>query len=338
MQTFLPHAAFSGCARALDDRRLGKQRVETMQILRALVWPEYGWKRHPAVAMWRGFVPALVGYGVAVCREWRRRGYADAVLPSLLAFSGGRVPEEEWLWEHDLLPPWLGDEELHVSHRSALVGKDGAYYGPLFPGTPRGLPYVWPRPVFPRWPLRRGGAAPLTPGEGLEAVAADSLTDEQAHALERLVGGRDASLRLTAPGDTVPGLLAGLCTPGETLWLVPGCPPPRPEGVVDPGPLGAVGRTSGSTARQPRPEDEAAMREEGREPEFRFRRVAPGSGPEVPVPSSTGLVVLDGAALPEPRSAPLVLRLLPAERDSPSADDAPPGGRSGNGDRPPGSG
>ncbi|PDP89563.1 hypothetical protein CQJ94_01075 [Glycomyces fuscus] len=312
MQTFLPHPAFAECARALDDRRLGKQRVETMQILRALVWPAYGWKRHPAVAMWRGFVPALVGYGVAVCREWRRRGYADSVLPSLLAFTGGRVPEEEQLWERDLLPPWLGDGALHVSHRSALVHKDPAHYEPLFPGTPGGLPYVWPRPAFPRWPLRRGTAEAAPLGEAARLLGTAAPPDRQAAALERLVGGRSASLRLTGPGDTVPGLLAGLCTPGETLWLVPGRPPPRPRACADPGPSEAVGRTSRSTARQPGPEDEAAMREEAGEPEFRFRRIAPGSGTGVPVPSSVGLVVLDGAELPEPRSAPLVLRLLPA--------------------------
>ncbi|OOC54107.1 MULTISPECIES: MSMEG_6728 family protein [Nocardiopsis] len=311
MQTFLPHPAFAECARALDDRRLGKQRVETMQILRALVWPAYGWKRHPAVAMWRGFVPALVGYGVAVCREWRRRGHADSVLPSLLAFTGGRVPEEEELWERDLLPPWLGDGALHVSHRSALVYKDPAHYGPLFPEAPGGLPYVWPRPVFPRWPLRRGTTEAMPLGEAVKLLEADAPPSEQAAALERLAGGRSASLRLTGPGDTVPGLLAGLCTPGETLWLVPGRPPPRPRGCADPGPSEAVGRTSRSTARQPGPEDGAAMRQEAGEPEFRFRRIAPGSGTEVPVPSSAELVVLDGAELPEPRSAPLVLRLLP---------------------------
>ncbi|MDQ1681515.1 MAG: hypothetical protein QOH99_56, partial [Frankiaceae bacterium] len=35
MQTFLPYADFGASARVLDDRRLGKQRVETLQILRA---------------------------------------------------------------------------------------------------------------------------------------------------------------------------------------------------------------------------------------------------------------------------------------------------------------
>ena len=35
MQTFLPYPDFARSARCLDNRRLGKQRVESYQILRA---------------------------------------------------------------------------------------------------------------------------------------------------------------------------------------------------------------------------------------------------------------------------------------------------------------
>jgi len=35
MQTFLPYADFARCAEVLDPRRLGKQRVEALQIMRA---------------------------------------------------------------------------------------------------------------------------------------------------------------------------------------------------------------------------------------------------------------------------------------------------------------
>jgi Pyrimidine dimer DNA glycosylase len=42
MQTFLPYPDFVACARVLDSRRLGKQRVEALQILRALLVPDYG--------------------------------------------------------------------------------------------------------------------------------------------------------------------------------------------------------------------------------------------------------------------------------------------------------
>ena len=36
MQTFLPHPDFAATARVLDKRRLGKQRVEAIQVLRGL--------------------------------------------------------------------------------------------------------------------------------------------------------------------------------------------------------------------------------------------------------------------------------------------------------------
>jgi len=36
MQTFLPYASFAKSAACLDNRRLGKQRVEAMQILKIL--------------------------------------------------------------------------------------------------------------------------------------------------------------------------------------------------------------------------------------------------------------------------------------------------------------
>ena len=43
----------------LDHRRLGKQRVEVLQILRALTRERYGWKSHPVVRMWAGYDEAL---------------------------------------------------------------------------------------------------------------------------------------------------------------------------------------------------------------------------------------------------------------------------------------
>ena len=60
MQTFLPMPSPADSAHALDRRRLGKQRVETLQILRALCLPDYGWGTHPAVLMWSGHVPCLL--------------------------------------------------------------------------------------------------------------------------------------------------------------------------------------------------------------------------------------------------------------------------------------
>ena len=52
MQTFLPYKSFVKSAQCLDNKRLGKQRVEAMQILKSIYIEDYGWKNHPATKMW----------------------------------------------------------------------------------------------------------------------------------------------------------------------------------------------------------------------------------------------------------------------------------------------
>ena len=154
MQTFLPYPDFRRTAEVLDTRRLGKQRVETIQIVRALTRPVYGWKHHPAVRMWAGFEEALGAYGLVMAETWVERGFGDtcaATIVADLALAGVRTPRSQArLRRAGALPPWLGDEAFHRSHRSALVRKDPEHYRPLFPDVPDDLEYVWPRSVTDR--------------------------------------------------------------------------------------------------------------------------------------------------------------------------------------------
>jgi hypothetical protein len=70
MQTFTPHSNFEESLRALDLKRLAKQRVEVVQIVRALTVPGYAWSSHPAVLMWKGYEEALGRYGLTACEVW----------------------------------------------------------------------------------------------------------------------------------------------------------------------------------------------------------------------------------------------------------------------------
>ena len=319
MQTFLPYPDLRASCVVLDDRRLGKQRVETFQVLRALTWPSYAWKNHPAVRMWRGFVPGLVLYGVESCREWVRRGYADSVAGQLLGWTGGHVPVDP------PLPPWFGLDALHRSHRSSLLRKDPEHYRPLFgDDEPDDLPYLWPPDVFPRWPVRAAGRK-LSLQDALDLLGLDEPRAGQAEAVRAVAAGRDALL-VAAPGTggSTAGLLAALVTPGRSLWVAPGPGPQAPPApaltlpgtrVVAPG----SGRPP-ATARAPQAEDLAAMAAETAEPEVLF--VRPGAVPAVDV----GVVVVDragaltsaeGAQLRAVRRAPLlaiVPRADPTER------------------------
>jgi hypothetical protein len=144
MQTFLPFPDFQQSAAVLDRERLGKQRVEALQILRALVIPEYGWQSHPAIRMWMGYVPALTMYGLAVVDEWTARGGEDTTRAKIMEFApqaahpdyAAKIP----------MPPWLGEPDFHLSHRSRLIAKDPRFYAKVFPGTDPDLEYVWPEP------------------------------------------------------------------------------------------------------------------------------------------------------------------------------------------------
>jgi Pyrimidine dimer DNA glycosylase len=137
MQTFLPYEDFALSAQVLDRQRLGKQRVETLQIVKTLVRGG-GWQHHPAVKMWRGHVPALVAYQDAICFEWHEiRGYKDTCLDKTIEIAGTTGNDFD-------RPYWLGDPEFHMSHRSRLIQKDFEYYAPRFPNTPSDLEYKWP--------------------------------------------------------------------------------------------------------------------------------------------------------------------------------------------------
>ena len=148
MQTFLPYPDFAESAAVLDTKRLGKQRVEALQIIRALTRPTYGWKHHPAVLMWAGHEEALGSYGRAVVAAWLERGFADTCAATMredLALAGvRRIRTQAQLARARRLPPWLGDEAFHRSHRSTLLRKDPAHYAPLFDDVPDDLEVVWP--------------------------------------------------------------------------------------------------------------------------------------------------------------------------------------------------
>src|SRR3954447_23140473 len=121
MQTFLPYPGYADSAQVLDAARLGKQRVETLQVLRALELGDYGWRTHPALHTWRGRTEALVAYGLAVVRAWQARGHADSTYELITEFA----PEVEALTQADLagrrlLPSCVGERRRHLLHAAPL--------------------------------------------------------------------------------------------------------------------------------------------------------------------------------------------------------------------------
>lgn len=124
----------------LDSRRLGKQRVEAIQIARNLlnISKGAGWKNHPAVLMWKGYEPFLVVEYLKLClSEWESRGYKN--IKTLVHFA---ELSEAVAGREVVRPHWITPEFIEA-HRSNLIRKDRDFYKRLFPDTQEGLPYVW---------------------------------------------------------------------------------------------------------------------------------------------------------------------------------------------------
>jgi hypothetical protein len=85
--------------------------------------------------MWRGYETALAYYGSVICLEWIERGYND----TQLEWFRDRIGNNQVT-----LPPWLGDEDFHTSHKSNLLRKDFDHYSQFWSDIPNDLEYVWP--------------------------------------------------------------------------------------------------------------------------------------------------------------------------------------------------
>lgn len=131
--TFAPHSDVVECVKALDYRRLGKQRVEAYQIWRTLTGLSRGWKNHPAVKMWEGYTCFLAIYCNACIDEWIARGYRNNM--KKLPHCG--KPHPPW---------WWGREDVTKSHQASLNRKDPTYYH--FDVSQEEYPeYVWPTKI-----------------------------------------------------------------------------------------------------------------------------------------------------------------------------------------------
>ena len=130
MQVFLPLPHYRASLKTLDTKRLGKQRVEALQLIQG------SWPNHPASVMFRNYHNSLCEYGIECCLIWRSKGFADTCLEQIIALIR---PNEGWS-----KPWWFGRPSFHSSHRSNLLRKNRGHYGNFLWQEPDDLEYEWP--------------------------------------------------------------------------------------------------------------------------------------------------------------------------------------------------
>jgi hypothetical protein len=152
MITFLPSSNFIESANCLDwqwaKNRLSNQVDEGIVIVQILLG-ERPKSNHPTVLMWENSELTLVDYTwTHLYTRERKRKLTDITRRielnrlQLIAVEKDPVGNK---------PFWLGDERLHSSHRSILLGKNPSWYSqfgweekPAVRGSDARWPYWWP--------------------------------------------------------------------------------------------------------------------------------------------------------------------------------------------------
>lgn len=137
MQTFMPFDTFYQSIYCLDQKRLGKQRVEAKQILDILLnrTNKKGWRNHPAVKMWKGYEDALKIYYNICLSRWEQLNYKNK-----MKYESTNLEKQNCEYPH-----WMGNKDFHNSHRSNLLRKDFEHYKQFGWELKVNLPYIWPK-------------------------------------------------------------------------------------------------------------------------------------------------------------------------------------------------
>ena len=131
-------------AELLDRSRLGKQRLEALQIINCLT--EYdstgtitrGWKNHPATKSWIGFTNHLKVYFNVITREWIKRGYLNTMplyeideTPYHIVqcgFNGTSIIFDPNQFNSYSFPFWVSFYPFYMSNQASLCRKDPKHY------------------------------------------------------------------------------------------------------------------------------------------------------------------------------------------------------------------
>jgi len=140
MQTFVVCKDLKASAKILDNKRLGKQRVEAIQLANSILGLSVGkgWKNHPATKMWKNYAPFLIKhYLKSIIDEWVERGFKNTKCQEHFDRLSLLVENE------DVVEPNWFTSDFFDSHKSNLMRKNRDHYSKFF-DIRDDLDYIWP--------------------------------------------------------------------------------------------------------------------------------------------------------------------------------------------------
>ena len=145
MMTWVTRISLLDSAEDLELPQLAVANRESEALFYELVYgvsdDELGSAPTPLVGMWSGYETALAAYSVATAATLVRHGVTGSTRALAIANTikelrqgGDPAPFE--------MPPWIGDIDVLMSHRSNLMRRWPNAYS--FPRNPKDMPYLWP--------------------------------------------------------------------------------------------------------------------------------------------------------------------------------------------------
>jgi hypothetical protein len=147
--TWMPHIKPGESAHSMSDKHLLQQISSTDTILRVLedyTPPDGSEWQFLTKGMWLGFEWALAIHGLMCAHELvnvRKVSGFDRIDMSFI-IAVGKAHED--LGTNMVSPPWVGDYDVHRSHRSQLIAQNPDYEQ-QWPQTPVNMPVLWPQEV-----------------------------------------------------------------------------------------------------------------------------------------------------------------------------------------------
>lgn len=140
MQSFITSSCLLTCSKNLDNKRLGKQRLEGVQMLNAMNNPHNrGWKNHPCTEMWRPYQESLKFYINCIIEEWIFRGFKNTM--------------QFFPQYSEQMPDWFHWQSLQRSHKASLLRKNPHFYKNIFikniDDYEKLVPYLWTGYLWP---------------------------------------------------------------------------------------------------------------------------------------------------------------------------------------------
>ncbi len=147
MLVLLPFPNMRLSAHVLHRDDLSRQQSHVLEILMRLGGRgrRAGRRWFAPVLMWESCEPALLRYADGVWQERRDRGM-PLEGPSPASPEGASVYDfpEDWRSRPAVMPDWVGIEQLHASHRAALLARRPAWYGQFGWSEPPVRSLWWP--------------------------------------------------------------------------------------------------------------------------------------------------------------------------------------------------